>query len=94
MGISLTYHKVLKASPGAAILEQDMLFDILFITDWKQIGEDRLQQTDRSNKREHSSHVDYDYKVSDKILIRKDGIFRKKSPFGEKSMDHNDSSYE
>jgi len=28
-----TYHKVLKASPGAAIFEQDMLFDILFIAD-------------------------------------------------------------
>ncbi len=32
----------------------------------------------------------------DKILIRKDGILRKQSPSGEKSMDHNfhnDSSY-
>jgi hypothetical protein len=29
-----TYHTVLKASPGAAIFGQDMLFDILFIADW------------------------------------------------------------
>ena len=28
-----TYHTVLKASPGAAIFGQDMLFDILFIAD-------------------------------------------------------------
>jgi len=61
-----------------------MLFDIPFIAVWKQIGEYRLHQTDRSIKRENSSRVDYDYKVGDKILIRKDG----------KSMDHNDSSYE
>jgi hypothetical protein len=54
-----------------------MLFDIPFIADWKQIGEDRLHQTDHSNKRENSSCVDYDYKVGDKILIRKDGILRK-----------------
>jgi len=70
-----------------------MLFDILFKADWKQIGEYRLHQTDRSNKRENSSRVDYDCKVGDKILIRKDGILCKQSPSGEKSMDHNDSTY-
>jgi hypothetical protein len=32
------YHTVLKASPGAAIFGRDMLFDILFIADWKKIG--------------------------------------------------------
>jgi len=71
-----------------------MLFDIPFIADWKQIGEYRLHQTDHSNKRENSSCVDYDYKVGDIILIRKDGILRKQSPSGEKSMDHNNRPYE
>ncbi len=60
-----------------------MLFDIPFIADWKQIGEYRLHQTDCSNKHENSSRVDYDYKVGDKILIRKDGILRKQSPSGK-----------
>jgi hypothetical protein len=95
MGILLNIpQNLLKASPGAAIFEQDMLFDIPFIADWKQIGEYRLHQTDCSNKRENSSCVDYDYKVGDKTLIRNYGILRKQSPSGEKSMDHNDSSYE
>ncbi len=31
--ICSTHHIVLKASPGAAIFGQDMLFDILFIAD-------------------------------------------------------------
>jgi hypothetical protein len=31
--ICSTYHTALKASPGAAIFEQDMLFDIPFIAD-------------------------------------------------------------
>ncbi len=60
-----------------------MLFDIPFIVDSKQIGEYRLHQTDHSNKRENSSRVDYDYKIGDKILIHKDGILRKQSPFGK-----------
>jgi hypothetical protein len=40
-----TYHTVLKASPGAAIFGQDMLFDIPFIADWKKIGEHRQRIT-------------------------------------------------
>jgi hypothetical protein len=32
--IRSTYHRVLKASPGAAIFGRDMLFDILFVADW------------------------------------------------------------
>jgi hypothetical protein len=40
--IHSTYHTtVLKASPGAAIFGRYMLFDIMFIADWKKIGEHR-----------------------------------------------------
>jgi hypothetical protein len=36
--ICSTHHTVFKASPGAAIFGQDMLFEILFLADWKKIG--------------------------------------------------------
>jgi hypothetical protein len=36
-----TYHTVLKASPGATIFGQDMLFDIPFVADWQKIGQHR-----------------------------------------------------
>jgi hypothetical protein len=75
--IRSTHHTVLKASPGAAIFGRDMLFDIPFVADWNQIGDYRQSQTDRSKKRENNKRVDYDYKVGDKVLIRKDGILRK-----------------
>jgi hypothetical protein len=75
--IRSTYHTVLKASPGAAIFGRDMLFDIPFVADWKQIGDYRQNQTDCSNTHENNKQVDYDTKVGDKILIRKDGILRK-----------------
>ena len=39
--IHSTHHKGLKASPAAAIFGHDMLFNILFIADWKKIGEHR-----------------------------------------------------
>jgi len=85
--ICSTYHTVLQASPGAAIFGRDMLFDIPFVADWKQIGDYRKHQTDRNNKCEYNKRVDCDYKVGDKILIRKDGILRKakQSPYGKRN---------
>ncbi len=68
--IRSTYHTVLKASPGAAIFGRDMLFDIPFIAAWKQIGEYRLHQTDRSNMRENSSRFDYDLLSPESYALR------------------------
>ena len=78
--ICSTYHTVLKASPGAAIFGRDMLFDIPFVADWKQIGYYRQHQTDHSNKRENNKRDDYNYKVGDKILIQKAVYSAKQSP--------------
>ncbi len=71
-----TYHTVLKASPGAAIFGQDMLFNILFIADWQKIGERRRRLTDLNNAREKEGRIDYDFKVGQKVLLRKEGILR------------------
>jgi hypothetical protein len=80
--IRSTYHTVLKASPGAAIFGRDMLFDIPYIADWNKIGEYRQHQTDINTERENRLRIDYDYKIGDKVLVRKDGILRKsESPY-------------
>jgi hypothetical protein len=71
-----TYHTVLKASPSSVIFGQDMLFDILFIADWQKIGEHRQRLTDLKNAHESKDKIDYDYKVGQKVLLRKEGILR------------------
>jgi hypothetical protein len=68
-----THHTVLTASPGAAIFGQDMLFDILFIADWKKIGEHRQRLNDLNNADENEGRIDYDYKVGQKLLARDEG---------------------
>jgi hypothetical protein len=62
--IRSTYHTVFKASPGAAIFERDMLFDIPFIANWNKIGDFRQLQTDLYTVRKNSKQVDYDYKLA------------------------------
>jgi hypothetical protein len=64
---------VLKASPGAAIFGQYMIFDSPYIADWQKFGEHRQQLIDLNNTRENKSRIDYD-KVGQKILLRKEGI--------------------
>ena len=75
--ICSTYHTVLKASPGAAIFGQDMLFNIPFLADWNKIRDYRQHQTDLRTERESRTCKDWDYKVGDKVQLRKDGILRK-----------------
>ena len=53
--ICSTYHTVLKASPGAAIFDRDMLFDIPFLADWNKIGDYRQCQTDLNTEHENCS---------------------------------------
>ncbi len=82
--IRSTYHTVLKASPGAAIFGQDMLFDIPFVADWRKIGERRQSLTDRGNQRKNAKCIDYYYKVGDKVLVINEGILRKaESAYGK-----------
>jgi hypothetical protein len=54
-----------------------MLVDIPFIADWQKIGEHRQQLTDLNNANENKGRIDYDYKVGQKVLVRKQGILRK-----------------
>jgi hypothetical protein len=75
--IHSTYHTVLKASPGAAMFGQDMLFDIPFIVDWKKIVEHRQRLTDLNTAHEHGGRIDYDCEVGQKVLVRNDGILCK-----------------
>jgi hypothetical protein len=53
-----------------------MLFDIPFKADRQKIGEHRQQLTDLNNTRENKGRIDYDYKVGQKVLLRKEGILR------------------
>ncbi len=81
--ICSTHHTVLKASPGAAIFEQDMLFDIPFIADWKKIVE-HMQITDLNTAHENKGRIDCDYKVGQKILLQNKCILRKAQSIWQK----------
>ena len=83
MDHSLHYHTVLKASPGMAIFGRDMLFDIPFIADWNKIGDYRQHQINLSTAWENKNHINYDYKIVDRVQVIQGGTLRKaQSPHG------------
>jgi hypothetical protein len=63
-----------------------MLFDIPFIADWQKIGEHRQRLTDLNNAHENKGRIDYDYKVGQKVLLRKEGIIRNAESDGIKNL--------
>jgi hypothetical protein len=61
-----------------------MLFDILFVADWRKIGERRQSLTDHGNQHKNANRIDYNYKVGDKVLLINDGILCKaESAYGK-----------
>jgi hypothetical protein len=82
-----TYHTLLKASPVAAIFGPDMLFDIPLIADWQEIGGRRQRiVTNLNNAHENEGRIDYNYKVGQKVLLRKEGILRNAESRYQKSL--------
>jgi hypothetical protein len=61
-----------------------MLFDIPFVADWHKTGERRQLLTNRGNQQENAKQIDYDYKVSNKVLVINEGILCKaESAYGK-----------
>jgi hypothetical protein len=61
-----------------------MLFDIPFMADCHKIGEQRQSLTDCSNQHKNNQHIDYDYKVGNKLFAEKEGILHKaESKYGK-----------
>jgi hypothetical protein len=83
--IGSTHQTVLNASPSAAIFGQDILFDIPFIADWKNIGEHRQKLTDLYTACKNKGRIDYDYKVGQTILVHTMVYSTKQSPDGRKT---------
>jgi hypothetical protein len=67
------FHTTLKETPGQLVFGRDMVPPITFMADWVEIGPQRQKEMGRKNRRENASRISHDYKVGDKILLKKPG---------------------
>jgi hypothetical protein len=71
--IRSTFHTTLKATPGQLVFRRDMVLPIKFMADWGSIEQQRQKEMGRNNRRENASRISHDYKVGDKIMLKKPG---------------------
>ena len=72
-----TYHTTLGATPAQLVFGRDMIYPIAFVAEWDVIRRNKQRLINKSNERENSTRVDYDYKIGDDVLIVIDEIGRK-----------------
>ena len=69
-----TYHTTLKASPGQLAFGRDMILPINIKADWAVIAQRKQELINKSNMRENSKRINYNYKPGDKVMVELPGI--------------------
>ena len=77
--IRATYHTTLQATPAQLVFGRDMLLPIVTQANWELIRQRRQEEMRRNNERENRSRIPHEYKVGEKILLCKEGKYRKLS---------------
>jgi transposase InsO family protein len=75
--IRCSHHSTLNATPGQLIFGRDMLLDLKFEPNYKQMWAHKQKRITYDNVRENSKRISHDYKVDEYAYILKDGQYRK-----------------
>jgi hypothetical protein len=71
--IRSTLHITPKATPGQLVFRRDMVLPIKCMADWGTIEQQRQEEMARNNRRENAPRISDDYKIGDKVLLKKPG---------------------
>ena len=66
-----TYHTTLQASPVQLLFGRDAILNIKHVSDWKHIQQRKQLQINHNNKRENMLRNNHQYKIGDKILVKR-----------------------
>ena len=75
--VRCSFHSTLSATPGQLVFGRDMLLDIKFEPNYRNVWAKKQKRINYDNIRENSKRVSYDYKVGGYVYIIRDGIYRK-----------------
>jgi ribosomal protein L21E len=71
--IRSSFHTTLKETPGQSEFGRDIVLPIAFVADWGAIEQQHQKKMARNNRSENASRINHEYKVGDKVLIKKPG---------------------
>ena len=67
-----TYHTTLQATPSQLVFGRDAILNTQFKANWNYIKERKQKLINENNKRENSKRVLHNYKIHDKVLLKRD----------------------
>ena len=75
-----TVHSVLNGIPAQIVFGRDMLFDLSFTTEYKDIKKRKQEVSDANTHKESSKRVKHEYQVNDQVLLDRGLLQCKLSP--------------
>ena len=70
-----------QSTPAQLVFGRDMMLNIKHMANWEFIKNRKQQRINSNNKRENSKRIPYEYKIGDKVLIRKGSENKYETPF-------------
>ena len=70
-GVRATYHIALQESPMQLVFGRDAILNIKHVADWEHIRQRKQLQINHNNKQENMRRNNHQYKVGDKILVKR-----------------------
>ena len=65
------------ATPGQAVFDIDMLFNLGSLFDWRVVTATKKRQVDIDHVRGNAKQVTHDYAIGDQVYVEMTGIYRK-----------------
>ena len=79
--VRATYHTTLQASPMQIVFGRDAILNIKHVADWEHIRQHKQLQINHNNKQENMRRNNHQYKVGDKILVKRKKFFKQEIEF-------------
>ena len=69
--VRTTYHTKLQASPMQLVFGRYAILNIKHVANWEHIQQHKQEIINRNNKRENMLRNNHQYKVGDKIIVKR-----------------------
>ena len=69
--VNTTFHTTLRSTPAQFVFGRDMIMPTTYLANWAAIQHRKQLQTDVANQRENASRIPHEFRVNDKVLIRR-----------------------
>jgi transposase InsO family protein len=76
-----TFHTTLKNTPGQLVFGRDMILNVKHEANWEYIRERKQKIIAKNNKAENAKRIPHQYKVGDKVLLRRGTENKYETPY-------------